>query len=80
MRVLVSGGTGMVGSHFMRIFREQGHDVIVLLFEKSIPAAPLNICNGEAVQIRWVLDALVDIADVHTEVIEDVFADWESRI
>ena len=24
MRVLVTGGTGMVGSHFMRMFREQG--------------------------------------------------------
>lgn len=27
MRVLVSGGTGMVGSHFMQMFRNQGHDV-----------------------------------------------------
>ena len=93
-----------------------GVRAMMLLLEKGIPADPVNICNGEAVQIRWVLDTLIDIAGIDAEVIsdpklfrpadeplllgdaskikalgysreysmrktlEDVFADWESRI
>lgn len=42
-----------------------------LLLEKGKPGEPYNICNGEAVQIKEVLDELIDISGVKVTIKED---------
>ena len=48
-----------------------GVKAMMLLLEKGRPAEPVNICNGEAFRIRWVLDTLIDIAGVDADVVPD---------
>ena len=48
-----------------------GVAAMALLLEKGKPGEPYNICNGEAVQTKEVLDELVDISGVKATVRED---------
>ena len=48
-----------------------GVSAMRLLLDKGNPGEPYNICNGEAVQIREILDMLVEISGTNAEVISD---------
>lgn len=54
MRVLVTGGTGMVGSHFMSLFQEDGHDVYGLArnsaASRSAAVQPKNIIRCDVLE------------------------------
>ncbi len=42
-----------------------------LLLDKGPVAEPVNICNGEAIQIKEVLNILIQISGVHAKVVQD---------
>ena len=48
-----------------------GVSAMRLLLDKGNPGEPYNICNGEAVQIRKILDMLIEISGTNAEVISD---------
>ena len=48
-----------------------GVKAMMLLLEKGSPAEPVNICNGEAFRIRWILETLIDIAGVDAKIVSD---------
>lgn len=48
-----------------------GVSAMRLLLDKGNPGEPYNICNGEAVQIREILDMLIDISGTNAEVVSD---------
>jgi dTDP-glucose 4,6-dehydratase len=56
MRVLVTGGAGFIGSHFVRRLAEAGHEVVVL-DKLTYAGTPLNL---DGVEVRLVVG---DIAD-----------------
>ena len=48
-----------------------GVQAMQLLLNKGNSGEPYNICNGEAVQIREILNTLIDIAGVDVDVVAD---------
>ncbi len=42
MRLFVTGGTGFIGSHFLKIALEAGHGVVALRRPDSRPVIPLD--------------------------------------
>lgn len=44
---------------------------MMLMLEKGDPGKPINICNGEAVSIRQVLEILIELGEVKVTVVED---------
>ena len=50
MRILVTGGAGMVGSHAAKYYANQGHEVIVL---DNLIRSRLFGCNLKSVEFNW---------------------------
>jgi GDP-4-dehydro-6-deoxy-D-mannose reductase len=48
-----------------------GVNALMLLLEKGEPGQPINICSGEAVSIRDVLETLIEISAQDVQVIHD---------
>lgn len=48
-----------------------GVQALMLLLEKGRPGQPINICTGEAVSIREILETLIDIAGIDVSVETD---------
>jgi UDP-glucose 4-epimerase len=72
MNILVTGGAGYIGSHAVRLFREQGHQVWVLDnliygHSQAVPSSCLiqaDLADGQAVEnaLRRDIDAVVHFA------------------
>ena len=70
--ILVTGGTGMVGSHFMRMFRQQGHNVWGIA--RYSASSRMSTLQDESI-IRCDILERDNLSRIF-----DVFTDWEARI
>jgi nucleoside-diphosphate-sugar epimerase len=60
LRLFVTGGTGFIGSHFVRAAMAAGHDVVAIRREGACSRIPL------AIQPRWETSSLADASRLFT--------------
>ena len=59
MKIVVIGGTGLIGSKLVNILRERGHDAIA-----ASPASGVNTVTGEGLAAALAdTDVVVDVAN-----------------
>jgi nucleoside-diphosphate-sugar epimerase len=83
MKLFVTGGTGFIGSHFLRLALQAGHQVLALRRANSQPRIPLAIqptwldgnLNDDWSKILEGCDVLVHLAAAG---VDPKFNDWES--
>src|SRR5919109_32927 len=68
-RILVTGGTGLLGSYILRWLKKNGYDQLTATFQNPNPHIPADLKNV----IEWKRLRLPDIPDAFTTVAEK---DW----
>ena len=58
MKIVVIGGTGLIGSKTVAILRQSGHDVVA-----ASPQSGVNTITGEGVQRPWLPSVVIDLAN-----------------
>lgn len=60
-KILVTGGTGLLGSYLLRMFRQSGYDQLTATFQQSANSIPQDLKEG----IEWKQLKLPDVLDTY---------------
>src|ERR1043166_6720881 len=70
MKIVVIGGTGLIGSKTIKIFQERGHQAIA-----AVPSTGVNTVTGEGVDAALAgADVVIDVANSPSFADADVLA------